>query len=812
MKIKIYITFIYLHNFNNFVIKFDIDYFQFILWYTVMSNPNQNKWRGGGHWKKFKNRNNQRKSTNTDERHVCVNVEHLQKGPFYGWQLYFPDENYDKNSLTVKYILAAKLFLNKHKQNISIEQLIENKSYILNVDSLNQDEDFVSVWSDFWNDLTNHPNYTLHCLGIAIHQYAVEELNKNVLDDCSVFKDLPMIHPRIINFGPPFHLKCLKAEIDGKLILIHGTVMKASSLKFQCSWLVFSCNTCESIQNIKQSDGILTKPKQCKNTTCRSHLFSIIRNSPLTQTINCQTIRVQELQSDDQRESGRVPRTVECELTNDLVYTCIPGDIVTVTGIVKKKICSSKKKNTQGKESNIFMQYIEVVSIQNNKNQSKGKISTNISFQFTMRDYYCIQKLHSKPHLFEVMVNSLCPGIYGHEMVKAGMLLSLFGGSNSSLNQIRGDIHVLVIGDPGLGKSQMLQSVCNLSPRGVFVCGSTCSSAGLTVSLTREKGVDFSLEAGAVVLADQGVCCIDEFDKMTQDHNTLLEAMEQQTISIAKGGVICSLPCRTTIMAAANPIGGHYVQDKSVLDNLKMSQAMLSRFDLIFLLIDTPDELTDKMLTKHILNIHSNKMMPTQNFENSSEINNSLKERFSQFSKSGNYISQTELRKYIAYARKYVSSPTLSNEAKEILQQFFIDLRSKNLSYGIPITVRQLESCIRLAQARAKVELREEVTVKDAYEIIELLNFSLVKTQCDEFSGFGFRKNVNKSGIRAQSRKLLVELKKHGKTEQLISINQMKGFAKQLNIATLDFYNIVDLLNNEAVIIKKANNMYELKV
>lgn len=775
-----------------------------------MSNPNQNKWRGRGRWKKNKNSNNNQQNTvKINECDTSVNIEPFQECPFPGWQLYFSSEKYDKNSLTVKYILATLSFLNKYEQNISIEQLVENKSYILNIDCLNQNEDFMSIWPNFWNDLTNHPNYTLHCLGLAIHQYALEELNKNSQDNCTMFKDLPMIHPRILNFGPLFHLKCLKAEIDGKLILVHGTVIKASSLKFQCSWLEFSCNTCGSIQNIKQPDGIFLKPKQCGNSACRSRSFSINRNSPLTQTINCQTIRVQESQSDDQRESGRVPRTIECELTNDLVYTCIPGDIVTITGIVKKKICNSNKQNTQSKESNIFLQYIEVISIQNSKNQSKGKI-TSTAFQFTMRDYYCIQKLHSKPHLFEVMVNSLCPGIYGHEMVKAGMLLSLFGGSNCSQNQTRGDIHILVIGDPGLGKSQMLQSVCNISPRGVFVCGSTCSSAGLTVSLTREKGIDFSLEAGAVVLADQGVCCIDEFDKMAQDHNILLEAMEQQTISIAKGGVICSLPCRTTIMAAANPIGGHYVRDKSVLDNLKMSQAMLSRFDLIFLLIDTPDELTDKMLTEHVLNIHSNNMSSTQN-NNSVEMS-SLKERFSQFSKGSDYISQTELRKYIAYARKYVSTPTLSNEAKEMLQQFFIELRSNNLSYGIPITVRQLESSIRLAQARAKVELREEVTAKDAYEVIELLNFSLVKTQCDEFSGFGFKKSVKKTGIRSQSKKLLAELQKHSKIERFISIDQMKVLSQRLNIATLDFYNIVELLNNEAIIIKKGNNMYELKV
>lgn len=774
-----------------------------------MNNPNR-KWRSNKYSKKKRNYNHEEKN----EHDININSEDFHEGPFHGWKLYFPIEKYDNDSLTVKHVLSTISFLNKHNQNISFEQLIENKSYILDVDILNQDQDFISVWSNFWDDLTNRPSYTLLCLGLAIHQYALEELNKNIQNGCTIFKELPLIHARIINFGPLFHLKCLKAETDGKLILIHGTVIKASSLKFQCLWLGFACNTCGTVQNVKQLDGIFLKPKKCGNVSCRSLSFSISRNSPLTQTINCQTIRVQELQSDDQRESGRVPRTVECELTNDLVYTCIPGDIVSITGIVKKKLCNSIKQNTQNKESNIFMQYIEVISIQNSKNQSKGKI-TSTAFQFTLRDYYSIQKMHSKSYLFEVIVNSLCPGIYGHEMVKAGLVLSLFGGTNCSINQTRGDIHILVIGDPGLGKSQMLQSVCNISPRGVFVCGSTCSSAGLTVSLTREKGIDFSLEAGAVVLADQGVCCIDEFDKMTQDHNTLLEAMEQQTISIAKGGVICSLPCRTTIMAAANPVGGHYDIDKSVLDNLKMSQAMLSRFDLIFLLLDTPDELTDKQLTAHVLNLHLNKtklIKNTKNTRNLTEINSSLKERLSQFNNSDDYISQAELRKYITYARKYVPSPTLSNEAKEMIQQFFIELRSNNLSYGIPITVRQLESCIRLAQARAKVELREEVTAKDAYEVIELLNFSLVKTQCDKFSGFGFKKSMKKTGIRAQSRKLLAELQKKGKTQRIFSIDEIKQLSIQLSIPTLDFYNVLDLLNNEAIIIKKGNNVYELKV
>lgn len=169
------------------------------------------------------------------------------------------------------------------------------------------------------------------------------------------------------------------------------------------------------------------------------------------------------------------------------------------------------------------------------------------------------------------------------------------------------------MGDPGLGKSQMLQAAANLAPRGVYVCGNTTSTAGLTVSLSKETGSgDFALEAGALVLADQGCCCIDEFDKMGSQHNALLEAMEQQCVSLAKAGVVCSLPARTSILAAANPTGGHYNKAKTVSENLKMSSALLSRFDLVFILLDKPDEETDSILSEHVMALHSGTRMSSR--------------------------------------------------------------------------------------------------------------------------------------------------------------------------------------------------------
>lgn len=163
----------------------------------------------------------------------------------------------------------------------------------------------------------------------------------------------------------------------------------------------------------------------------------------------------------------------------------------------------------------MFLLYIDAVSVVNNKNQTKSATS---AIEFSLTDYYAIEKIHSEPALFKLLVHSLCPLIYGHEVVKAGLLLGLMGGSSQKNNLVRPDIHVLIVGDPGLGKSQMLQSCCNVAARGVFVCGNTSTSAGLTVTMTRETGGEYALEAGALVLADRGCCCIDEFDKMTANH------------------------------------------------------------------------------------------------------------------------------------------------------------------------------------------------------------------------------------------------------------------------------------------------------
>lgn len=310
-------------------------------------------------------------------------------------------------------------------------------------------------------------------------------------------------------------------------------------------------------------------------------------------------------------------------MTEDLVDTCIPGDLITVSGIVRfiNADVAAGKTNKRAMANSLFLLYVEANAVQTGRRRVERHAASTASAStsttpsdpeedrgdehmgmFTVDELHQIREIAMDEDSFAWVVHSLCPAIFGHENVKAGLALGLFGGSRNDDNQkdklsVRSDPHILVVGDPGLGKSQMLRAVSQISPRSVYVSANTTTASGLTVTVSKERGPgnDVALEAGALVLSDQGLCCIDEFDKIGCDHHCLLEAMEQQQVSIAKAGVVATLSARCSVIAAANPVGGHYDSRKTISENLKMSTALLSRFDLVFILLDKPETEHDRM-------------------------------------------------------------------------------------------------------------------------------------------------------------------------------------------------------------------------
>ena len=373
---------------------------------------------------------------------------------------------------------------------------------------------------------------------------------------------------------------------------------------------------------------------------------------------------------------------------------------------------------------------IAVNSIQGSKSSQTNNLNAEdeSAALFSAYDREMMHKIASSKNAFKLLVDSLCPQIIGHGIVKAGLLLGLFRGTENP--PARSNPHILLVGDPGLGKSQILTAVANVAPRSVLVGANTTTATGLTAGLHQDGGPgEYALEAGALVLADQGCCCIDEFDKLTE-HQVLLDVMEQQTVNVAKANVLCSLSARTSIFAAANPAGGCYNHEKTISQNIRLNDSLLSRFDLIFVLLDRPDGEIDKYLSERILTginhnsqfskakTLSTQMTVAEESMHSTAFLRNLSKKYQ--GSHDKLIPHQMMKKYISYAQRFIS-PKMSEEATEVLKEFYLSCRKGKADNSLSITTRQLESAIRLSQARAKAELRLTVTKADAEEIISIM-------------------------------------------------------------------------------------------
>eukprot|EP00268_Persea_americana_P053272 TRINITY_DN6019_c0_g1_i13.p1 TRINITY_DN6019_c0_g1~~TRINITY_DN6019_c0_g1_i13.p1 ORF type:complete len:747 (+),score=159.60 TRINITY_DN6019_c0_g1_i13:142-2382(+) len=709
------------------------------------------------------------------------------------WSNYFPGVEFSEDNRRFKLMTELAHFFSSPSAQSLISQVKDDDGLLSLPVNFQQLRKICQV-EEFYAALEVEPKEALSCMGAAVNMVLSSKWKNHQ------FEAEEKINIRLHNHPEStIALKNLKAAYIGRLVSVRGTVVKVSTVKPLVVQMNFVCGKCGAIIMRIFPDGKFSQPTACIYTGCKSRSFSPIRST--ARPIDFQKIRLQELQRSENHEEGRVPRTVECELTEDLVDACIPGDVVTVIGIIKvinnyMDVGGGKSKS---KNQGLYYLYLEAVSIRNSKSQSvpedlqKAGDDTRDTvlfdlYTFSSKDLEFIVKF-SEEHgsdIFRQMLQSICPSIYGHELVKAGITLALFGGvQKHSKDQnkvpVRGDIHVIVVGDPGLGKSQLLQAAAAVSPRGIYVCGNATTNAGLTVAVVKDAMTsDYAFEAGAMVLADRGLCCIDEFDKMTAEHQALLEAMEQQCVSVAKAGLVASLSARTSILAAANPVGGHYNRAKTVNENLKMSAALLSRFDLVFILLDRPDELLDKRVSDHIMALHAGcgEHFPAHKkqcggLQGYGDMDLGVK--------TGSLASRLRLdpkkerdfvplpgpllRKYIAYARTFVF-PRMSRPAAEILQKFYLRLRDHNTSAdGTPITARQLESLVRLAEARARLDLREEITAQDALDVVEIMKESLYDKYVDEHGFVDFARSGGMSQQK-EAKRFLNALNKQSELQQ----------------------------------------------
>ena len=499
---------------------------------------------------------------------------------------------------------------------------------------------------------------------------------------------------RFENLNNNIPLSDLLSKYIGNFVSADGIVRKTDEIRPRIETGVFECRGCMRLHEVEQtSSNHIMEPSLCSE--CGGRSFRLLQEE--SKYIDTQSARMQEPL--ENLSGGTEPKQMLMVLEDDLVDELNPGDKVRITGTLK-----TFREERSGK----FKNYIYVNHIEHLEQEFE-------ELELSAEDEEKILELSKDPHIHDKIIASTAPSIKGHRDVKEAIALQLFGGSVKELEdqtRLRGDLHILIVGDPGIGKSQILKYVSKLAPRSVYTSGKGTSGAGLTAAAVRDELGGWSLEAGALVLGDQGNVCVDELDKMrSEDRSALHEALEQQTVSIAKAGIMATLNTRCSVLAAANPKFGTFDRYKTLANQIDLPSPILSRFDLIFVIEDRPNVEKDRELAQHILKTH-------------------------QFSNIEYDIEPELLRKYIAYARKNIN-PVLTDEANKVLEEFYVSVRSGGVEEDtpVPITPRQLEATIRLAEASAKLQLKNEVDASDARRAISLQKRCLEKIGMDPDTG-----------------------------------------------------------------------------
>lgn len=506
------------------------------------------------------------------------------------------------------------------------------------------------------------------------------------------------IHVRVSELPTSYTLRELRQAHLNALVRVRGVVTRRTGVFPQLKYVKFDCGKCGvTLGPFQQESNVEVRISYCQNCQSRGP-FSL--NSEKTVYRNYQKMTLQE--SPGTVPAGRLPRHREVILLWDLIDAAKPGDEVEVTGVYRNNY------DIQLNSKNGFPVFATILEA-NNVVKSHDELA---GFRLTDEDEKAIRNLSRDENVVDKIIDSIAPSIYGHRDIKTAVAASLFGGVRKNINgkhDIRGDINVLLLGDPGTAKSQVLKYIEKTAHRAVFATGQGASAVGLTASVRRDPMTsEWTLEGGALVLADKGTCLIDEFDKMNdQDRTSIHEAMEQQSISISKAGIVTTLQARCAIIAAANPIGGRYNSTIPFAQNVELTEPILSRFDVLCVVRDTVDPEVDERLAEFVVASHgrSHPVGPTPEGAGADPQKPGLAPL--------SPVPQEILRKYILYAREHIR-PKLHEMDQDKISRLYSEMRRESIATGsFPITVRHLESIIRLSEAFAKMRLSEYVQPRD---------------------------------------------------------------------------------------------------
>lgn len=549
---------------------------------------------------------------------------------------------------------------------------------------------------------TTDPDIILNAFSRAIK----EALQTRFPDYAEKIKD--EVRVRLVNYPLQRSLRQINAETIGNIASVSGMVVRASEVKPLAKELVFVCPDGHHTKIIQLRGMDVKIPILCDNPSCKHRDFEL--KPEASKFIDFQILRLQELPED--LPPGQLPHYIDVTIRQDLVDNARPGDRIILTGIVRVEQ-ESIAGITRG-HSGLYRLRIEGNNIEFLGGRGSKTSRKIVREEVSPEDEKMIKTLSESPNVYQKLIDSFAPHIQGQSLIKEAILLLIVGSTQRLLgdgSKIRGDINVFLVGDPGTAKSEMLKFCARIAPRGLYTSGRGSTAAGLTAAVVRDKTGIMMLEAGAVVLGDQGLVCIDEFDKMKpEDRSALHEVMEQQSASIAKGGIVATLNARTSILAAANPMYGKYDPFKNITENVNLPIPLLTRFDLIFVVRDIPGREKDEKIARHIIELHT-----------------------PQGTDKRSVIDVDTLTKYLSYAKR--SSPNLTKEAEEKILEYYLQMRNVESEEMITVTPRQLEGIIRLSTARARLLMKDKVEEEDAERAIFLIQSMLQDAGVDVNTG-----------------------------------------------------------------------------
>lgn len=596
-----------------------------------------------------------------------------------------------------------------------------------------------------YKELVTYPQELIPLFDLVINQYKAN-IEPDMMDDM----DNERIQVRPFNLVENKNMRELNPEDIDSLVSIKGMVIRCGAIIPEMRTAFFKCLVCENTSEVAIEEGEINEPTTCSNCQSR-YTMQLIHNRGTY--ADKQLVRIQE--TPDDIPEGETPHTVTVFAFDDLVDVCKPGDRVEITGVYKaRSVRTNPRKRTI---RSLFVTYIDAIHF---KKTQAGRIAAESANESKASEFHTsfeesdktqadidareeqLREYAQDPNIYKRLTKSLAPSVWEMDDVKKGILCLLFGGANgekgAKQGRFRGEINVLMCGDPGTSKSQLLQYVHKIAPRGIYTSGKGSSAVGLTATITKDPETrEMVLESGALVLSDRGVCCIDEFDKMSDSTRSILhEVMEQQTVSVAKAGIVCTLNARTSILASANPRESRYNPSLSVVQNIQLMPTLLSRFDLIYLILDQPNPARDRKLARHLVSMYYADVEVKANDQD--------------------ILPMIDLTEYIALARRTVT-PKMSPEASQLLVETYVEMRKQGYNAEqkvVTATPRQLESLIRLSEALARMKFQPIVTADEVIEAKRLMNVATQTAATDPRTG-RIDMDLLATGVSSSDRKRL---------------------------------------------------------